>query len=845
MKRFISIILSLFLLVPLLNITSYGADFQEIHLGETVYAVPDEETGINYYTFVPDKTDYYVFSSKGDFDTVGYIFDSSINVVASNDDYEDHNFYICCKLTGGEEYILATALYEQSGGEVYTVSITKGVAAENIILFHGGEVTGYVGQTLMLEAIAEPSGSYLGECTWTVSDKNVATIYETYENYVLLYFTGAGKATVNVKSKELGLSDQFNVTSVEIPEISLDERQYLSFGVMGGTRYFSYTPDVSGMYSIYTIGAYDTTITSYNNKWNVCKCEDEIVPGSGDHILKMLMVAGERYYFEISAYGAESPDCEFAVSPSQSPEGIYVYNDEGIYWGYEGETIDLSIGVLPFYALSEGCRWVSDDPSVVKIEENAYGDGCSITFLSEGKASVSAQSSSGLTDTVMLECVSAETIELNERVSVSSIDGNIPYKFIPCESGYYAFMSEGSNMASGAIYDESWNFINGSETGFYAPDDFVIHEYLEAGKAYYLEAEINETKMFTPFDMLISKCTAAVSIGLSCGDELYGYVGDEITLDVVFDSKTARGEKCDFILSDKSVAEIRSDSDGVLSIYLKNAGETTITVTAENGLTATCNVTVSKVEYEQLTLDEQKQVNAEKYREAYFSFIPSESGEYTVFSTGEADTYCSLWDNNQNEIDFDDDSGKDMNFSLEVSLVKGRTYIFSTGVYSINKSADYGVKIVKSKEAEKVNIDSDKVANATVGQTLILSASFAPDGAKAEEVYWEVDGRDILGILYEDGLYCGVYVMSEGIATLNVYTESGLYNSITVVCGSVMTTKGDVNGDSQLNAIDANVLRRHVAGAYDNINLITTDMNNDAVIDSRDSNLLKRLVAGR
>ncbi len=845
MKRTFSIMIALSMIFLSLNITSFAVSMTNIYLGETLYVVADEKEDINYFSFVPDKTGYYCFYSEGEYDTVGCILDSGYNLVARNDDHGDHNFYICCKLSGGKGYILATSLYEQYGGETYTVTVENTTAADEIILFHGGETTGYVGSTLVFEALAEPEGSYIGNCTWSTGDPKVATVYETEGNYVAIYFAGPGTTTVTVRSKELGLSDSFEVCAVEIPEIGLAESQNLSFGVMGGTRYFSFTPEISGTYAAYTLGAYDTIITPYDSKWYECSFDNEIIPGTEDQICKLYLEAGRTYYFEIGAYGMETPDCCFRISYCEKPQSIYIYNDNGIYWGYEGKTIDFNVAMMPFYSSYESCTWESSDPSVARITDGTYGEGCSISFVSPGEAYVTATSPSGLSDSMRVVCIGAENISLNEKMPVGGGIDRIPFRFIPEKDGYYAFVSEGSNKAAGVVYDSKWNVINSSDTDVCAPEDFAVQAYMVAGEVYYLEAVRNETQMTTPFEVSVSECSAASSVSFACGREVYGYVGDILDIGIILDVDTAYVEDCKFSISDKYVGEITDEYEDGCIVSLKKAGRANILVETENGLTATCDLIVSEIEYEKLLLDSVVTVDTDKYRERYFTFTPNESGKYTVVSSGIADTYCTLLDGNMNELGFDDDKGKDLNFSLETYLIAGVTYIFRTGFYSTNDAEGYGVKIVKSQKAEKVYIDSEKVIKATVGQTLYLTADFSPDGALSEAVYWEADGRDILAVMYEEDNYCGVYVMSEGVAKIRVYSEGGIYDTVTVVCGSVMTAEGDVNSDAQINAMDTNILRRHVAGAYDAVNLLTSDMNNDTVIDSRDSNLLKRLVAGR
>ena len=47
-------------------------------------------------------------------------------------------------------------------------------------------------------------------------------------------------------------------------------------------------------------------------------------------------------------------------------------------------------------------------------------------------------------------------------------------------------------------------------------------------------------------------------------------------------------------------------------------------------------------------------------------------------------------------------------------------------------------------------------------------------------------------------------------------------------------TPGDVNGDGYINAMDVNLVRRHIAGGYKvNINALAADVNADGYVDAR------------
>jgi len=68
--------------------------------------------------------------------------------------------------------------------------------------------------------------------------------------------------------------------------------------------------------------------------------------------------------------------------------------------------------------------------------------------------------------------------------------------------------------------------------------------------------------------------------------------------------------------------------------------------------------------------------------------------------------------------------------------------------------------------------------------------------------------------------------------------------SHTVQLGIEELIIGDINGDGRVNPLDANYMKRYIAGGDVSIIIMNADFNFDGRVDSLDSNMLKRLLAG-
>ena len=99
-------------------------------LNNTPVATPDEpvnvslnrEVNCSYFKFTPNQNGSLIFYSQGNFDTEGYLYDSSLNQLAFDDDYSDGNFRIEYNVEKNTEYILGCKLYSTGSIGVFTVN---------------------------------------------------------------------------------------------------------------------------------------------------------------------------------------------------------------------------------------------------------------------------------------------------------------------------------------------------------------------------------------------------------------------------------------------------------------------------------------------------------------------------------------------------------------------------------------------------------------------------------------------------------------------------------------------------------------------------------------------------
>ena len=76
----------------------------------------------------------------------------------------------------------------------------------------------------------------------------------------------------------------------------------------------------------------------------------------------------------------------------------------------------------------------------------------------------------------------------------------------------------------------------------------------------------------------------------------------------------------------------------------------------------------------------------------YFTYTPTASGEYVIYSTSSDDTKVYLYNASWTELDSDDDDGDSNNFRLEYNLTAGTTYIFGVKYYNSSKTGTISFK---------------------------------------------------------------------------------------------------------------------------------------------------------
>lgn len=132
----------------------------------------------------------------------------------------------------------------------------------------------------------------------------------------------------------------------------------------------------------------------------------------------------------------------------------------------------------------------------------------------------------------------------------------------------------------------------------------------------------------------------------------------------------------------------------------------------------------------------------------YYSFYPDESGLYLISSSGEYDTFVTVFDRDMIMLDSNDDGGENGNFSLSIRLEAHQLYCIKVGAYG---QGVFDFVITKPQSAENISV-CDIVGNAVTniyghtGERIRYFTKFLPDGAIGDNITWSVEDTDIADV---------------------------------------------------------------------------------------------------
>lgn len=482
-------------------------------------------------------------------------------------------------------------------GETVWLSVTH----EELYIEAEVDFSGYVGETLNYFAYFEPINSQWEMTYWTVDDPDIAYL-EDYESSCTVVFLKEGTTTLRAYT-DSGLSATVEIEGVEPPVMLLDEEKNVDVNINYGNAYFKFSPEVDGVYTFYSKGDMDADGSIYNSDLELIANNYEGGEKQNFQVTAELF-AGESYILESILYAFKDESCpEYTVGITKASvaQGVVIECLDRTS-GYFGEECSFSALFLPEFSHTEECIWTVEDETVAEVY---YEDTeCYVTFISEGKTTLTVTSESGFSDSVEIECLPVPTLKLDETVTVTTDGlGEVLHKFIPEEDGVYVFYAEGEYSTTAALMDSEMNYLASPSIPDMG-DNFVIQYELYADEEYYLYSGITDhddsIESYT-YDITVSLATIAENVEI---DDIYEGevvvdkmpVGGVMGYIAAFSPVTALMEECIWTVDKEGIIEIQDLSmlghSNICMVQAIGEGDVTVTVTTESGHTASITLTV-------------------------------------------------------------------------------------------------------------------------------------------------------------------------------------------------------------------------------------------------------------
>ena len=436
------------------------------------------------------------------------------------------------------------------------------------------------------------------------------------------------------------------------------------------------------------------------------------------------------------------------------------------YTGLVGGSVVLRVETTPDFAY-ERLSWSSSDPDVAAP---GHGQGVSeqIACLAPGTATITATSENGLTATCQL------TVRQMSAIGGDSFDVAIPgdeaqsFAFTPGKSGCYLFhwqtnigefTLEASEMGTEKYVD--WAYW---ENGDYTRTGQVYE--LTAGQTYFLELT-NWDVTDLAFSVSVTEMVPYERIWFDHVPT--GYVGERVFLRAS-GSPDFAFENLSWTISNPEIAEKEFADGNFINLNCLKAGTTTITATAANGMSASCELVVKASTT--LVPGETVELSIPYEKRASIEFTPAESGSYIFIYDIDAALYFDCFEKEsetwieENQWQSGSTSARGVSYDME----GGTAYTIYISNWAHAATVNISVRAVKADRLTDLCFEKDRYT-CYVGSVMELWVTGAPEYGM-EELVWSSSNDDIASV-FGWGLNAAVEFYRTGTVTVTAATVDG------------------------------------------------------------------------
>ncbi|MGI6530337.1 MAG: hypothetical protein ACOX3J_11795 [Clostridia bacterium] len=518
--------------------------------------------------------------------------------------------------------------------------------------------------------------------------------YDFIEKDIILYLNSEGTYLFSFLNYPNGFN--FHIDTVSPVSVSSGDDIPVSIAKENDSQFFSYTPEISGMYHIKSSYVNDNIphIKIYDDMWQM------LVSKTGFDF-EYALEGGKTYYFQVMYSGAGTGNYSFTVENAIKSTPISVNGsarvniasvDEHKYFTF---TLDES-GLYRVYTTDKS----GSSPDIYLRDSSWFPYLSGMDFAYKLAAGVTyyldATCLSGTGSyTIHLEKLTTTEISVgdSESVIISSAGEHKYYSFTPDESGLYHVYTTDIIGSSPFIYlrDYSWGyFTNGTE---------IVYN-LTSGTTYYLDVSCDwlRTGSFTIHigKLKVTEISAGdserISITTAGEHKYFAFTPDIGGLYRVFTTDKI-GNPPSIFLYDSSWSSYTNGSDFVSNM---TPGTTYYLDTYCSSGTGAFTIHLEKLNAIELSMGDSDRVNINSDGEhKYYKFTPDETGLYRIYTTDKTGItpYLKVHTESWNWYD-------EAYYGLDIvkSLSSGTTYYFDT--YCLFDTGSYTIHLEKLNATE-------------------------------------------------------------------------------------------------------------------------------------------------
>ena len=599
----------------------------------------------------------------------------------------------------------------------------------------------YIGEYANLNYTIQPSDATNKDVTWKSSDNTVVKVEPTPTGYSAVA-QKVGTATLTATTADGGKTATININvRAHVESITLTTQ---SITVNRGS-----TVDLAQyIQSVLPANAYDKSV-----KWTSGNPDIVSINGS-------IAMANAIGSCRVIATSVDNPQATavMEITVEAAAEGINVDNPVQTVW--IGEEVDLGYYFVPADATSGIKSWTSSDPSVVLISGNGTTTAYRAVAQKSGKAVLTVTTDNGQTATIQVTVLAhVEAIRLTVR-SVRVNRGT----------------TTGLDQYIDAVLPE--DAYDKSVTWAVSDTSTVVSVSQSKNGAWQMTANRVGTTTLQVTSVDNPQVTALLMVMVeSVSDEIQAeepeqtiWIDEEVNLNVTFDRPDATTTIASWTSSNPEVVKVTETEEGFMAVGI-SSGEAVLTVTTDNGLTATIEVTVHAHVDDMTT--ETTEINIQKGEtvslDGYLTFQPADAYNKDVVWTSEDENVVSVAGSGTHWTATGKQSGST---TLTVTSVDNPDVVIYIEIHVTAISE--GIIVAYPKQRLPIQSFVD------------LSYTLVPEDA-SQKVSWSSSDPDVVSI--EVGSDGTIYAIcnQKGTAVLTVTTEDGHSATIEVEVYSVIT----------------------------------------------------------